>query len=370
MSTTPARDGGDPGPPASAAAALGEVWEALDALPRARAAAPLAATTLEMVATAVEPAPPGGGAGPRWRRWWLGPVATVCAALVCGLVAGRITAPDPDEFMLRDLPLVRHLDLLRELHSVAFLEELDRIRPQPPRRLLVASGRIDLQAEQARLASEITALRMAGPWGDAGRAAVAERRREVAGLPPDERERLRAKAAELAERPHEDRRRLENVAAAIVDPRADGVREAARLWRLWVAASNPLDREQIIDLDAARRLEWMRRESRPDAFAAPRPRGPNGEFRRPQGPRFPDGPRGDAPAPDQPPPDRQGPRDPDMEGQPPDGPGAFRRPRRADRQPLPDGPGQRRRPGPLSPDPPDPAGPPPVDAGETRAAPD
>lgn len=328
MSRTAADDGGEAGQPASAAAALGEVWEALDALPRARAAAPLAATTLELVATAVEPAPPGGGAGSRsWR--WLGPVATVCAALVCGFVAGRIAAPDPDEYLLRNLPLVRHLELLRELHSVAFLEELERIRPQPPRRLLVASGRTDLQAEQARLASEIAALRTAGPWGDAGRAAVEERRREVAGLPPADRERLRATAAELGERPREDRRRLENVAAAIVDSRADGVREAARLWRLWVAASNPLDREKIIDLDAARRLEWMRHESRSDAFAPPRPRGPNGEFRRPQGPRFPDGPRKDGPGPD-----------------------------------------QRRRPGPLSPGPPDPAGPPPVDAGETRAAPD
>lgn len=324
MSTTPARDGNEAGQPASAAAALGDVWEALDCLPRARATAPLAATTVEMVTGVVEPEPTGRGFLP-----WFAPIATVCAALVCGIVAGRISGPTADEFLLINLPLVRHVDLLQELHSVEFLEELERTKPQPPRRLLIASGRPDLQAEQARLAEEIMALRNAGPWGDAGRSELAARRRELDRLGPDDRDRLRAAAAAIAERPREERRRLEDVAAAIVDPRGHGVREAARLWRLWVAASNPIDREGILDLDAAKRLEWMRRESRLDAFGPQRPRGPNGEFRRPQGPRSPDGPREDGPGSD-----------------------------------------PRRRLGPLSPDRPGPAGPPPADAGGTRAAPD
>lgn len=323
-------DGREAAPVASPAEALGEVWSALDALPAARAAAPLAATTLEMVAAELEPAPRSAAGVAGRSRQWLGPVAAVCAALFCGLVVGRITAPDGDDFLLRNLPLVRHLDLLRELHSVDFLEQLGAARPQPPRRLLIASGRPDLQAEQARLVGEIAALRAAGPWESVSRKQEAERRHDLSRLEPAERERLRGAAAALAEMPREERRRIEEVATAIVDPGSGDLLEAARLWRLWVAASDPLDRDEIVDLDAAKRLEWMRRQSRLDGFGPQRPR--------------PDGP-------------------------PPEGPPPFRRPRRGDRPRPPDMPDDDRRPPPFSPDRPGPAGPPPADAGETRAAP-
>lgn len=335
MSETPStpdreNDDGDAARVATAAAALGEVWSALDALPAAWAAAPLAATTLEMVAAELKPARRPAAGFAVWSRQWLGPVAAVFAALFCGLVVGRITAPDGDDFLLRNLPLARHLDLLRELHSVDFLEELGAARPQPPRRLLIVSGRPDLQAEQARLVDEIAALRAAGPWGSVGRNEEAERRHELSRLEPAERERLRGAAAAIAEMPREERRRIEEIAAALVAPGSGSLLEAARLWRLWVAASDPLDRDEIVALDAAKRLEWMRRQSRLDGFGPQRPR--------------PDGP-------------------------PPEGPPPFRRPRRGDRPRPPDMPEDDRRPPPFSPDRPGPAGPPPADAGETRAAP-
>ncbi|MFN9367190.1 MAG: hypothetical protein ACK6CT_00265 [Planctomycetia bacterium] len=369
---TTVTDGGAEGGASAAsdpAGVLGDVWGPLDALPRARAAAPLTASTLEMVAAEVDPAAHHDGSAP-WPRRWLGPVATVFAALVCGLVAGRISAPPADDFLLCNLPLARHLDLLRELHSVDFLDELARTRPTPPRRLLVPVSPLDREAEQDRLTAEIAALRGAGPWGDAARGSVAARRWQVASLEPDERDMLQRAAADLADMPRVERRRLERVAAAIVDPRAADLHDAARLWRLWVAASDPRGRDALLALDAAKRLEWMRRESRIDGFGPPRPRSPSGEFRRPQGGRFPDGSRLDGPVPDRLPKERPAAGGAVPEGEHPEGQPSFRRQRRGDRQRFPDGPDLRVRPLPIIPDPPGPAVPPPADVGETRAAPD
>jgi hypothetical protein len=360
-SITPA-DGGDD---RDAAAALGEAWEILDVLPRARAPVPLAATTLEMVAAEVEPAPSRDAGSTRRPRPWLGPIAAVVASLLAGFAAGRLTLPAADRFLIDNLPLVRHLDLLRELDSVEFLADIARTRPAPPRRLLFATGRVDLQEEQRRYTKQVAALRAAGPWGEAGRASLADRREELGRLGPDERGRLRDAAGEFADLPPADRRRLEEVAAAIVDPGRDDLREAGRLWRLWIAASDPLDRDAIIASDAAQRQAWMKRQARTEWPGPPRPRDPNADGRRPPGGgRFPDGPEPGRPGPDGPPPGG-----PDADRPFADDPPALRRPRRGDRPRPPEGPDLRRRP-PLSPDRPDPAGPPPADAGETPAAPD
>jgi hypothetical protein len=76
------------------AAALGEVWEALDALPRSATPPSATATTIEMVAVsaqhravlAARPTPLA----------WLGAAALVIGGFVGGFMAGRATLPVPD----------------------------------------------------------------------------------------------------------------------------------------------------------------------------------------------------------------------------------------------------------------------------------
>ncbi len=110
--------------PCSPAADLGPMWDVLDALPRTTASATLAATTVELAAVAGVRGSRGPSGVRRHIVRWLGPAATVAAALFTGIVAGRFTAPDPDLRILEHLPLVQHFDLLREAGSTKFLEEM------------------------------------------------------------------------------------------------------------------------------------------------------------------------------------------------------------------------------------------------------
>jgi hypothetical protein len=52
------------------------------------------------------------------------------------------------------------------------------------------------------------------------------------------------------------------VASALADPKRDELRAAARFWHLIIAASDPPDRKNIVQLDPESRLEWLERRSR------------------------------------------------------------------------------------------------------------
>jgi hypothetical protein len=117
------------------AADLADVWEMLDVLPAASAAADMAATTVDLMAVRLSPQ----GSSPGSRGWlvlpgWLAPTATVVGALIAGIVLGRVTIPDP---VVENLPFIRHIDLLQEAGSLEFLEQLAELmttdRPVQPR---------------------------------------------------------------------------------------------------------------------------------------------------------------------------------------------------------------------------------------------
>ena len=108
--------------------ALGEVWELLDVLPAAAASPDMMATTIEMAAvpsgemmsrtgsgamTARGGRPAEAAAWPPVRQWLPG-AAIVLASLLAGIAVGRATAPIPESTILASLPVVQHLDLLRE----------------------------------------------------------------------------------------------------------------------------------------------------------------------------------------------------------------------------------------------------------------
>jgi hypothetical protein len=292
------------------AGALSDVWVLLDELPRGAASSALTATTIEMAAVAA--APVGGREGRAGIRAWVGPAAVVATALVAGLIVGRATAPDPDRRLLEHLPIVRHLDLLRESGSVTFLEAASG-RGGPPLRMVVRQGPEAARQDAAEFTESLASL------GRLLRADVAARRSIVADLTVEERAELERSLREFTALSAAERKTLATVAEALADPARPELRAAALDWHRWLASSRPEDRGDIIASNADKRLDWIdwyasRVEGRgwpgqsdrppPGGRWPPRgdyPPGPDGRFRRPPrdeaaGPRTPPV-RPDAPAP-------------------------------------------------------------------------
>jgi hypothetical protein len=292
---SPSHDDRAPRPAAADAPAddLGDVWGVLDALPRAASSIDMAATTIDMVAVAVagaddkpsSPAARGSGVG----RWLL-PAAAVAASLVAGIVAGRATTSDPDVRILEYLPLIRHLDILEEAGSVAFLKAVAERKLPPP--FWLPGG--DLRAEMREFDNAIADLETDRALGTTAADRLATRRDDILALPAARRDVLERSATAFHGLSSVQRRELAAVAAALADPKRQDLRDAARSWHLWVAASDPPDRRNLIELDAAGRLEWLDRRPRlrerdrggerrgpPNGFEGPLGRGPEGRPRRP-----------------------------------------------------------------------------------------
>lgn len=295
---------------------LADIWGVLDALPRTTASADMAATTVDMAAVTVKKkiARPGiftaGGAASSWRTM-LWPAVTVVASLVTGVVVGRSTVLDPDTRVLEYLPLVRHLALLEEAGSVKFLQSLAARRNQQPLRMPPDM----LRDEEQEFDAAVADIEKDHVWGREATPLLADRRMAVAMMESDEREAIERSAAVFQGLTKSRQRELVSVAAALADPKREELRAAARLWHLIIAASDPPDRKNIVELDAESRLEWLERRSRfrdwmgerrglpPAIEGGPLPRGPGGAGvpgdGRPrwQGPRGdgggPQGPRGD-----------------------------------------------------------------------------
>jgi hypothetical protein len=296
---------------ADPAAEFGEVWDLLDTLPRGAASATLAATTVELAAVA--------GAGPAVRGGvrgggWLAPALTVAAALLAGVVAGRVTAPDPDLRILENLPLVRHLDLLREAGSTTFLEEMQRRQYTFPLRIAIRQTAESREAEKRRFMDQVAAL--TAELAASGPDQLAARRRSVQDLPAEQRVELERAAEAFTGLSAAERRTLAAVARALADPARADLREAAAAWHQWLSVARPEDRPEIVARGTDKRLEWL-------DFYSTRPAGRDGE-RPPRGPELrPRWPRGDAVGPI--------PRDGPSVG-PPRGPGLE--PPRGDRPPF------------------------------------
>ena len=196
---------------AAPAEALSDVWVLLDELPRGRASATLQATTIEMAAVAATAAAGPAAAGAGVRRW-LAPAAVVAGALVAGWIVGRATAPDPDRRLLEHLPLVRHLDLVREAGSVGFLQKVAG-RGRPPLKLALRQGPEAARQDAADFVAAIESL------GRLLKADTVTRRRFVDSLPVEERAELERSLRELATLSGAERKTLAAVAAALVERR-------------------------------------------------------------------------------------------------------------------------------------------------------
>lgn len=107
---------------------LESAWNLLDGLPRATVNDQFASTTLQMAAlstgeTATDEAVRVSSRRRGLRRdlaLWVGGLA----AGLAGLCVGRFVLPDPNEALLRDLPVIEHLDIYRQAESLEFARQL------------------------------------------------------------------------------------------------------------------------------------------------------------------------------------------------------------------------------------------------------
>lgn len=284
----PEPEGGAAGGPESGPAGdLGDVWHLLDALPPARARVDLAATTVDLVAAKVAGIARAGDDGPIGTGRWLIPVAAALASLAAGFVAGRATAPDPDQWVLERLPVIEQLDFLREAGSRRFLdamaERLSR-NPELPRWLRAGGDPQALREEAREFDAALTKLAGEEVHGSRGRDATKARRAAVAALPAARKSELERDAETFRRLSNSDRQELTAVAEALADPTNGRLRDAARTWHVLLAAMNPVVRRTVIEMPIEERLEMLERPAGRfrDEFRERRP-GPPG-FRFPQPP--------------------------------------------------------------------------------------
>jgi len=261
MKTDPSIDQ-PPDDAVSPAEALGGVWNLLDELPPATVSRTLAATTVELAAvgSAARARATDGWRGicSRVASGWRGPAAVVALALVTGLVAGRLSRPDVEARLLEDLPVVQHLDLLREVGSEKFLEAVAARDPGVPLRLVVRSGPEAAARAAANCRDKIDSLASMLAADDGPAAARSRARKEAwAAMPLEDKVDLERGARDFARLSPNERRSLATVARALVDPSRPHLREAAVVWHQWLAAVRPEDRQEIIDAGTDKRLEWI-----------------------------------------------------------------------------------------------------------------
>jgi hypothetical protein len=245
------------GNPQDPAVDLGEVWNLLDALPGPPVATDtLTATTLEMAAVTAGPA-----STTRWSTQTrriagrIAPAAVIAGALVAGLAAGRLTAPDIDPRMLSQFPSVRHLDLLREAGSVRFLEELAGRELPSPQRMMSWPGAEAAERETDAFREELASL--AGLLGIEAEQRSAAFAASIEALGLEERVELEKSLREYLKLTGTERRALELLAETLADPDRDALRNAAVTWHRWLQAARPEDRERVIAGGTEKRLEWV-----------------------------------------------------------------------------------------------------------------
>ncbi|HBB73105.1 MAG TPA: hypothetical protein DC048_01520, partial [Planctomycetaceae bacterium] len=198
-------------PEGSPARDLADVWDLLDELPPG---APADAAAVRLMATTVQMAaggPPRRADRDRGRRVeWAVSAAVVACALMTGLAAGRLTAPNGDARLAAELPYVQHLDLLREAGSVRFLEALTARESPPPFRLLRPPADA-AEREEAKFRAALASL--ADQLAEVGAGAEARRRDAISALSLEERVDLEKAARAFARMSSTERRALEALAA-------------------------------------------------------------------------------------------------------------------------------------------------------------
>lgn len=109
-------------------------WALLDELPRTQVDESFTRSTVEMIAVKAEEdlAAVQASLPQRQRRAWTVVGGTVALAALAGFAAVTFLANRSDEQLLRDLPVIEHLDQYRAVEDIEFLRSLrSRSFPMP-----------------------------------------------------------------------------------------------------------------------------------------------------------------------------------------------------------------------------------------------
>lgn len=216
---------------------LERTWTLLNELPRADVGEDFSRTTVEMVAIASqEEVAQRTQALPTQRRIrrLAAATGTVCAALI-GFLAVRFLAANPNERVLQDLGLLESLDEYRQVVDIEFLRLLSEQKISPQE-----TGHDPLLLSDARAIGDD----------------LSDRRTQIAGMSPAEKEQLKQKQARLAALSpleQEKLRELDRLLAA--DPQADKLRRVMVHYHDWLKNQHPAVREQLRELPPQARLE-------------------------------------------------------------------------------------------------------------------
>ncbi|MGH7136159.1 MAG: anti-sigma factor family protein [Pirellulales bacterium] len=211
---------------------LDSAWQLLDRLPRAEVDPSFTRSTVEMVALAVERElrPPAASPGRK--------TALVALLLLSASAAGFFGArgwPDANHELLRDLPIINHLEAYRQTPSIDFLRQLE---------------------QESLLAEEPAADEVARPQSAS----------DVASLDSEEKAELNRRYERLVHLPADERRRLRDLHAAVAsDGHADGLQASLERYEHWLERLPGIERAELMALDGAARLQRIARLRREEA---------------------------------------------------------------------------------------------------------
>ena len=225
---------------------LDQAWEALDVLPAATVDDHFAHTTIEMVTVAAKDdlsqhaAQTAAANRKGFLFWAVGGLAVAVAAFAFT----RTFLPDENDRLLTDLPVIRQFDHLSQIENVEFLRKLPTAVPLE-----------NLAQDVTAVAGEVAAVTAAAA------PTLAERRRWVEGLLPEEKASLASQArrfADLAEKNSDEEKRLRDMEREIrQDENADELRKTMVVYSRWLAQRPPGDQEDLRVLSADKRLETI-----------------------------------------------------------------------------------------------------------------
>jgi hypothetical protein len=223
---------------------LAASWDMLDQLPRATVDDLFTRTTVEMVALAGEDeVAQARVADParRRRRWLEAGIATLAAAIV-GFVLVAVGMPDQNEALLRDLPVIKNLELYRDVDDIGLLKQLQKANLFPEEVSTASTSSGKPSGSDAHVSAATAGLPLLIPTS------LAERRKWLESLSPADKVTLRDEYEKFSAMPLKQQQTLREL-----DEQLSSDKDNVQLRRLmqryydWLKTLTTTDRATVVD---------------------------------------------------------------------------------------------------------------------------